>query len=258
MKQISLQGILFDDKSSFLKGPALAPPLIRQAYHSDSANYYAEDGKFIAPETFDDKGDFTIDSYFDIEKITWTNLEKETPLISFGGDHSITFPVIKAFHSLYGKMDILHIDAHSDLYSNFDGDPYSHACPFYNIMNEGLVENLYQVGIRTLNDGQRENAAKFGVQINEMKDFEEFSMPKFNNPLYLSVDMDALDPAFAPGVSHHESGGLSTRQLIHLIQDISVPLIGADIVEYNPTRDIHDMTAMVSAKLFKEIAAKMI
>ncbi|MEX0360908.1 MAG: arginase family protein, partial [Allomuricauda sp.] len=73
----------------------------------------------------------------------------------------------------------------------------------------------------------------------------------------LSLDMDALDPAFAPGVSHHEPGGLSTRQIIQLIQDIRVPLVGADIVEYNPTRDINDMTAMVCGKLFREIVAKM-
>ncbi|TMU56368.1 agmatinase [Flagellimonas algicola] len=257
MTQIALQGILFDKKSSFLKGPALAPPLIRKAYHSHSANYYAEDGKNIAPELFDDKGDFEIESYFDIEKTTAKNLKKGTPLLTFGGDHSITFPLIKAFHSVYGKLDVLHIDAHGDLYSNFEGDKYSHASPFYNIMESGLAESLVQVGIRTLNEEQRENAKQFGVNINEMKDFGSFKMSQFTNPLYLSLDMDALDPAFAPGVSHHEPGGLSTRQVIQLIQDIPVPLVGADIVEYNPTRDINDMTAMVCAKLFKEIVAKM-
>lgn len=258
MAMIALQGILFDEKSSFLKGPALAPPLIRKAYHSHSANYYAEDGKQIAPELFDDKGDFKIDAYFDIENITRQNLRKSIPLLTFGGDHSITFPLIKAFHSFYGKLDILHIDAHGDLYSSFEGDKHSHACPFYNIMESGLAENLVQVGIRTLNDEQRLHAQRFGVKINEMKDFASFSMPNFNNPLYLSLDMDALDPAFAPGVSHHEPGGLNTRQVIQLIQGISVPLVGADIVEYNPTRDINNVTAMVCAKLFREIAAKMI
>lgn len=258
MTQIALQGILFDEKSSFLRGPALAPPLIRKAYHSHSANYYAENGKLIAPEVFDDKGDFEIDTYFDIERVTLNNLKKGTPLLTFGGDHSITFPVLKAFYSVYGKLDILHIDAHGDLYATFENDPYSHACPFYNIMENGLAENLVQVGIRTLNDEQRAHAKKFGVHINEMKNFQSFSMPNFKNPLYLSLDMDALDPAFAPGVSHHEPGGLSTRQVIQLIQDINVPLIGADIVEYNPTRDINDMTAMVCAKLLREIAGKIL
>lgn len=258
MAKITLQGILFDEKSSFLIGPALAPPAIRKAYHSDSANYYAEDGSFIAPELFDDKGDFEVSDYLDIEQVTFNNLKKNKPLITFGGDHSITYPIIKAFYSLYGKLDILHIDAHGDLYSSFEGDQYSHACPFYNIMDNELADNLQQVGIRTLNNEQRENAKRLGVNINEMKDFKSFMMPTFKNPLYLSLDMDALDPAFAPGVSHHEPGGFSTREVIQIIQDVNVPLVGADIVEYNPNRDITDMTAMVCAKLLREIAAKML
>ncbi|WP_136465266.1 agmatinase family protein [Flagellimonas onchidii] len=258
MGKITIQGILYDDKSSFLKGPALAPPLIREAYHSNSANYWAEDGSYIHPDLFDDAGDHTIKDYFDISEITSKQLREGNPMITLGGDHSITFPVIQAFHATYGLIDILHIDAHGDLYENFEGDPYSHACPFFNIMKDGLVKNLYQVGIRTLNDTQRTNAEKFGVKINEMKDFESFKMPKFKNPLYLSLDLDALDPAYAPGVSHHEPGGLSTRQVIDIIQKIDAPIVGADIVEYNPTRDINDMTAMVTAKLFKEIAAKML
>ncbi|SNY99828.1 agmatinase [Flagellimonas pacifica] len=258
MTKVVVQGFLFDEKSSYLKGPSLAPPIIRKAYHSSSANYYSENGCLIAPELFNDLGDSEIKEYFDINKVTLKNLEARKPLITLGGDHSITFPIIQAFYSIYGKVDILHIDAHSDLYKDFEGDTYSHACPFYNIMENGLAENLYQVGIRTLNEEQRANAKKFGVTINEMKDFQSFIIPVFKNPLYLSVDLDALDPAYAPGVSHHEPGGLSTRQLIEIIQKINVPLIGADIVEYNPTRDINDMTAMVSAKLFKEIASKMI
>lgn len=255
--KITLQGILYDEKSSFLKGTGLAPPLIRKAYHSESANYFAEDGAMISPDLFLDVGDFSIDDYFDIEKITKQHLTEGNPLITFGGDHSITYPIIKAFHRAYGKVDILHIDAHGDLYKSFNGDPYSHACPFYNIMSNGLAKKLVQVGVRTLNGEQRKHAKELGVSITEMKDFASFKMPEFNNPLYLSFDMDALDPAFAPGVSHHEPGGLSTRQAISIIQGINVPLIGADIVEYNPERDTNGMTAMVGAKIVREIAAKM-
>lgn len=257
MTKIALQGILFDEKSSYLRGPKLAPPLIRKAYHSKSSNYFAENGSLITPDIIEDKGDYEIENYLDIENVTIKNLEKERPLVTLGGDHSITFPIIKAFCSLYGKVDILHIDAHSDLYDELDNDPYSHACPFYNIMKNGLAANLYQVGIRTLNTKQRNHANQYGVHINEMKDFDSFKMPIFTNPLYVSLDIDALDPAFAPGVSHHEPGGFTTRQVLQLIQNIKAPLIGADIVEYNPTKDINDMTAMVCGKLLKEIVAKM-
>ena len=77
-------------------------------------------------------------------------------------------------------------------------------------------------------------------------------------PLFVSLDIDVLDPAFAPGILHHEPGGMSTRQLIEIIQQIKVPIVGADIVELNPKRDINNMTAMVAYKLFKELASKMI
>jgi agmatinase len=258
MDKISLQGILYDEKSSYLKGPALAPPLIRKAYHSDSANYFAENGIEILPEHFDDKGDFEIEDYFDIEKITAKNLESGRPLITLGGDHSISFPLLKAFHEFNGKVDILHIDAHSDLYHEFEGDPYSHACPFARILENNLANRLVQIGIRTLSSHQKEQADKFAVEIIQMKDFDSTDLPKFENPIYLSLDIDALDPAFAPGVSHHEPGGLSTREVLTIIQNIDVPILGADIVEYNPERDIHDMTAMVSAKFLREIASKII
>lgn len=257
MKTIALQGILFDEKSSYLRGPAQAPPLIRQAYHNPSANYYAENGQKVAPEMIQDLGDYQIDHYFDIETISLKNLSKQQPLFTLGGDHSISYPVVKALAAIHGPLDILHLDAHSDLYTHFEGDPYAHACPFYNIMKDGLAKRLVQVGIRTLNDEQQKNAEKYGVEIVSMQDFNAFTMPQFNNPLYLSLDIDVLDPAFAPGVSHLEPGGLTTRQLISLIQSIKTPLIGADLVEYNPTRDLNGMTAMVCAKLFKEVVVKM-
>lgn len=257
-KKITLQGIVFDKKSSYLRGPALAPPLIRKAYHNESANYFAENGIEIPPEIWDDKGDFEIKDYFDIEKITSKNLEPGIPLITLGGDHSITYPLLKAHYEKYRAVDILHIDAHADLYDNFEGDKYSHACPFARIMENKLANRLVQIGIRTLSKHQAVQADKFGSEIIQMKDFDSNQVPEFQNPIYLSLDIDGLDPAFAPGVSHHEPGGLSTREVLRIIQNINVPIIGADIVEYNPTRDINDMTAMVSAKLLKEIAAKIL
>lgn len=257
-KIISLQGLLYDEKSSYLKGPSLAPPLIRNAYKSDSANCFSESGLELQPKVFNDLGDFTIDDYFDIERITTRNLDSKQPLITLGGDHSITYPILRAITDLHGPVNILHIDAHSDLYDEFEGDKYSHACPFARIMEEELVNRLVQVGVRTLSTHQKEQAAKYGVEILTMKDFDIDSIPDFNEPIYLSLDIDALDPAYAPGVSHHEPGGFSTREVLQIIQKIEVPIIGADIVEYNPKRDIDGVTAMVCAKFLKEITAKII
>jgi agmatinase len=205
-----------------------------------------------------DLGDFTITEYFDIEKISLENAREKQRILTLGGDHSISFPVVKAAQATHGDFDILHIDAHADLYHEFEGDPYSHACPFARIMENGLAQRLVQVGIRTLNDHQREQTQKYGVEVHEMKDWEHFEMPHFERPIYLSLDLDGLDPAFAPGVSHHEPGGLTTREVISIIHSLNVPIIGADIVEYNPDRDNKGQTAHVAAKLLKEIVGKMV
>ena len=98
---------------------------------------------------------------------------------------------------------------------------------------------------------------KIGVEIHQMKDLDLTAISKFKNPLYISLDMDAFDPAFAPGVSHHEPGGLSSRDVISLIQNIDAEVVGADIVEYNPNRDFQNMTAFLAAKMMKEILVKM-
>ncbi|WP_445958129.1 arginase family protein, partial [Yeosuana sp.] len=116
---------------------------------------------------------------------------------------------------------------------------------------------LVQVGIRTLNEHQAQQAKKFNVEIHEMKNLDLSAISKFNGPLYISLDMDAFDPAFAPGVSHHEPGGLSSREVIDLIHNIDAEVIGADIVEYNPNRDFQNMTAFLASKMMKEILGKM-
>ena len=158
---------------------------------------------------------------------------------------------------IWDTLDILHFDAHPDLYDNLMDNKLSHASPFARIMETGRVERLVQVGIRTLNSHQREQAEKFGVEIYQMKDLTKLNSLRFSKPVYCSIDIDALDPAYAPGVSHFEPGGLSTRQLIDCLNGFKGRLIGADIVEYNPKRDFHNLTAMVAAKLLKEVIARI-
>ncbi|MBO6793732.1 MAG: agmatinase [Balneolaceae bacterium] len=258
MNNILLQGINFDAHSSFQQGPAKAPALIRKAFHSDSGNSYSESLDLIDNTVFHDVGDFDIDAYFDIEFITRDNLKQAEKLLTLGGDHSITYPIMKAYREKYESFDILQIDAHSDLYHDFEGNPYSHACPFARILENKLADRLVQIGVRTLTPHQQEQAEKYDVEVITMQDFDPSNLPKFERPVYLSLDMDGFDPAFAPGVSHHEPGGLSTREVLRIIQSINVPIIGADIVEYNPDRDFQEMTAYLGAKMMKEILAKMI
>lgn len=261
---IKLLGIPFDANSSFLKGAALAPPRIRLMEKDGSANMYCENGKAIKEgEAYLDLGDMIFDmpdpalAYQAIKKRVAAELSIGEKLLCLGGDHSIAFPIIEAHAAKYKRLNVLQIDAHGDLYDDFDGNPFSHASPFARLMEKGVVNSLTQVGIRTLTTHQVAQARKFDVKVIEMKDFNFDFLKELEGPLYVSLDLDVLDPAFAPGVSHHEPGGMSTRQLLQLIQSISVPVIGADIVEYNPVRDVHNMTAMVGYKMFKELVSKM-
>ena len=125
-------------------------------------------------------------------------------------------------------------------------------------MEEGLADRLVQVGIRTATGHQREQIVRFDVEAVEMKDFRDDLTIEFDTPVYISFDIDGLDPAFAPGVSHREPGGLSTRQALNVIQRLKAGVVGADLVEFNPRMDSTGVTAMVCAKLLKEIAAKML
>ncbi len=263
MSTLALAGICCDHNSTFLRGSAQAPTKIRAALYSGSANLVSETGIDIEQITLIDFGDHHIaetdEAYLNIEKIVLSMLNKEDCPLLLGGDHAITFPIVRAMAKKFGSLSILHFDAHPDLYHHYDNSPYAHACPFARIMEEGLVSRLVHTGIRTLNSHQSEQARKFGVEIHEMKNRQSKTfVPNFNTPLYISLDMDVFDPAFAPGVSHHEPGGMSVRDVISIIQSIGCPVVGADIVEYNPERDINSMTAMVAAKLVKELAAKMV
>ena len=125
-------------------------------------------------------------------------------------------------------------------------------------MEEKLAQRLVQVGIRTMNAHQRAQVARFGVESIEMKDFRDDLALEFDTPVYITFDIDGLDPAFAPGVSHQEPGGLSTRQALDVIARVRAPIVGADVVEFNPRVDASGLTAMVCAKLVKELAGKML
>lgn len=262
---ISLIGIPYDDASSFLKGPAAAPDAIRHAMHESSHNLYSESGIEIKEGVaYKDLGNIHFhqedpDAVFrTIRDRIDSILDESGKVLSIGGDHSITYPIVDAYRMKYQDLHILHFDAHADLYDEYDRNPYSHACPFARIMESGGIASLIQVGIRTLEPHQVQQAKRFNVQQVEMRYFSMDFLDTLKGPLYVSIDMDALDPAFAPGVSHFEPGGLSVRQLITMIRQIHVPIIGADIVEYNPTRDINHMTAHVGFKIFKEVVAKML
>jgi len=261
--KLALIGIRYDENSSFTKGAADAPPQIRAALRSDAWNLTTENGTDLSGDsTFFDAGDIEpvpgSEMSALIENSLYTLIADGLMPISLGGDHSITYPVVRAFARKYNNLSILHFDAHPDLYDNYQGNRNSHASPFARIMEQKLVKRLVQVGIRTVTEHQRDQVRKFGVESIEMRDLTGNIQLEFDSPVYISFDIDALDPAFAPGVSHREPGGMSTRQAIDIIQRLKGRVVGADIVEFNPRMDPLHVTGTVCAKLLKEIAARML
>ena len=260
---IALLGIPWDENSSHVRGAAAAPPVIRAAILNESSNMAAEDGTDLhAAPRFVDVGDLSLASgEVAADQITdgiRQILNRGARALSLGGDHAVTYPVLRAYGEAHPDLTILHIDAHPDLYEDFDGNRLSHASPFARIMEEGLAGRLVQVGIRTITTHQREQAKRYGVEVIDMLHFAPSLTLQFTGPVYMSVDLDGLDPAFAPGVAHQEPGGLSTRDVLGLLGGVEGPLVGADIVELLPARDVGGRTAMVAAKLVKEMAARML
>lgn len=256
-------GVPSDENSSFMRGAALAPARIREALHSGATNLCAENGIDLGTETrWRDLGDLELGqsaaAFEQIETAVGNLLDRDVYVLTLGGDHAITYPILRAYGARYRQLSILHLDAHPDLYDEYEGNRLSHACPFARIMEEKLVSRLVQVGIRTMNPHQRAQAERFGVEVIEMRQWDPRLELEFRGPLYLSIDLDVLDPAFAPGISHREPGGLSTRELLCLLQGLQTPIVGADIVELNPERDSMGIATVVAAKLVKETVACML
>jgi agmatinase len=262
--RMAILGVPFDEKSSYLRGAAAGPAAIRAASTGKCYCGWTELGVNLEEDTVmidagdvDTSGD--VDKTFALtEKAVARILAKGAVPIILGGDHSITYPVLKAFAATYKPLDVLHFDAHPDLYDDLYGDRLSHACPFARILEDGLADNVLQVGIRALTGAHRAKALKHAVRMIEMKDISDAIFLKFKNPLYISFDLDALDPAYAPGVAHHEAGGLTTRQAIQVIQALKARIVGLDIVEMNPSRDVSGITAAAAFKIIKEVAGRVV
>jgi arginase len=259
----TLVGLPYDASSSFLRGAAAAPPLIRAALHSSASNAWSESGReIIVGREFQDAGDVECSDPATvrdrIEAAIRDIIEHGGRPLSLGGDHSVTYPILRAVAATHADVTILQFDAHPDLYEDFEGDLYSHACPFARILGEKLAKRLVQIGIRTMSGHQREQAARFDVDVIDMRAWSAGVRPDVRGPLYITIDVDGFDPAFAPGVSHREPGGLAVRDVLSVIQSLPGPIVGADVVEVNPSHDANGLTSIVAAKLVKELISRML
>ncbi|MCB2113891.1 MAG: arginase family protein [Parvularculaceae bacterium] len=254
-----IMGFEWDASSSHSRGPALAPSVVKRLLRSEASSAFSIDlvdlraaiEDYIIPDLPEDgEGARAL-----IEKTIGDCLAGGLAPLSIGGDHSVTYPILKAVAAKHGPVNVLHIDAHPDLYEEYEGDPFSHACPFARCLEGGLIKSLVQVGIRCWDPNLRDFADRHGVTILRADQTGDVPAAIFTEPLYMSIDLDGLDPAFAPGVSHPEPGGLSTLDVLTMIRRIKGPLVGADVVELNPERDPNMATARVVVRLVKELAA---
>ena len=235
------------------------------ALQSESSNLATETGRDLGTETglrtFQDLGDLEFSggatTRAEIEHAVSKQLSLGGRVLSLGGDHSVTYPILRAYGKHTRNLTVVQIDAHPDLYDNFEGNRYSHACPFARVMEEGLARRLIQIGIRTANAHQMEQAERFGVEIIPRDRWNDVAALELEPPVYLSIDLDGLDPAFSPGVAHPEAGGLSTREALDLVWQ-TPGLVGADVVEFNPARDARGITAAAAAKLVKELSGRLL
>lgn len=261
MAQARILGFEWDESSSHSRGPALGPTVVRRLLSSEASSAYSIDlvdmreavERYFIPELPDEAAA----ARAKIEAAVADCLGAGLSPLSIGGDHSVTYPILKAVAANMGPVNVLHIDAHPDLHDDYAGDRYSHACPFARSLEDGLIARLVQVGIRCSDPHQRAQAEKFGVTTLRADQVDDVPPELFARPLYMSIDLDGLDPAFAPGVSHPEPGGLSTLDVLKLIRRINGPLVGADIVELNPERDFQMTTARVVVRLIKELTGKI-
>ena len=258
-------GAPWEEGSSYLRGTAQGPARIRQALLSPARSLVAESGADLSQDDrFCLLGDLALTSQDQcvqaLEGAADEVLIHGGRLLTLGGDHSITVGLVRAYARHFPQLTLLQVDAHPDLYDEYEGDRWSHACPMARILEEGLVHRLIQVGIRAMTPEQQTLADRYGVEVVEIRSWGNGALEGLGltGPLYLSLDLDGLDPAFAPGVSHPEPGGLTTRQTIGLLQTLPGPIVGADLVELNPMQDPYGLTAVLAGKLVKEIAVRLL
>ncbi|NMG09973.1 agmatinase [Brasilonema sp. UFV-L1] len=260
--QLVFVGLPDDEQSSYRQGCAKGPERIRNAYDGYCYNTTTESGIELTAAVLDlgdwlpqSSWELTAQSYYESAQSLFR--AGKIPFFA-GGDHAVTIPIGKALDVLGEPIHVVQIDAHPDLYPELDDNPNSHACVAARLLELKHIASITQIGIRTMNKIQNQQAKRFSdrfhlVSARELPEQLE-ALPHLEEgaPVYLTIDLDGLDPAFAPGVSHPVPGGLSSRQVLNLIQQARWNLVGMDVVELNPERDVNDQTAILAARLLHE------
>jgi agmatinase len=263
---IVVLGLPFDMATTGRSGARMGPTSIRQA----SVNLAWEGKRFPWPfNLFNhvkmvDAGDLVYtcgdaEQFCQlVEQASSELLNADKTLLSFGGDHFVTLPLLRAHAKKFGKMALIHFDAHTDTYS--EGSRYDHGTMFYHAPREGLIDKdaSVQIGIRTAYKAENHGFKVINaMQANDMEVAEIVASIKQSVgelPVYLTFDIDCLDPAFAPGTGTPVCGGMTTDKILKVLRGlVGIKLVGMDVVEVAPAYDHSEVTALAAASIGLEL-----
>jgi len=271
---VALLGIPFDGGVSYRPGPRFGPREIRQ--HSSLIRTYNPPLDVSPFEVLRvaDVGDVDVnplnieDTHVRIEAAVRTILDSRAVPVCVGGDHSITLGVLRAIARRHGPVGLVHVDAHQDMWEEYFGNRYFHGTPFRRAIEEGLLDTrrAIQIGIRgsVYSPADFDFAKQHGVRTVRAEDVALHGVSWAakqlelvgGGPVYLSFDIDGVDPAFAPGTGTPEVGGLSSREALELVRTLrAFDLVGADLVEVSPPYDHSHITSLLAANILFEIVS---
>ena len=272
---VAIVGIPFDGGTSYRPGARFGPQSIRQSSRHLRTNYHpGYDSEPFLEQQVADAGDITCnpfdikESVDQIQKAATELLQKVGGIISMGGDHTIALPLLRAInHKNKGPVALVHFDAHLDTWDTYFGAPYTHGTPFRRAREEGLFldDASMHVGIRgpLYSRDDLKDDEDLGFKVIHCDDFQTQSIEQIvqrikdrvgDNPLYLSIDIDVLDPAHAPGTGTPEIAGMSSREMLNVLRGLSgMNLVSADVVEVAPAYDHAELTSTAAATIVYEL-----
>ena len=271
---VAIVGIPFDAGTSYRPGARFGPQAIRQASRHLRTQYHpAYDTEPFAEQQVADAGDISCNPYniekavVEIQKGATDLLGKVDRIISLGGDHTIALPLLRAVNHYHGPVALVHFDAHLDTWDTYYGAPYTHGTPFRRAAEEKLfLESAsMHVGIRgpLYSRDDLKNDKELGFKVIHCDEFQSEGIDHVvkrirdrvgDNPMYLSIDIDVLDPAHAPGTGTPEIAGMSSRELVGVLRGLAgLNIISADVVEVSPAYDHAELTSLSAATTVFEI-----
>ncbi len=270
---IAIVGVPFDAGVSYRSGARFGPNHIRESSRLLRPYNPAQDASPFALAQVVDAGDIAANPFDIAEAVEQIGagmdelLTRNLKPVVLGGDHTIAYPIIKSLNKIYGPVTVIHFDAHLDTWDTYFGAPLTHGTPFRRASEDGLLDmsSCLHVGIRgplyTDQDLTDDTALGFQVitaasidTIGTAGVIEKMLKRVGNKPVYVSIDVDVMDPAFAPGTGTPEIGGLSSREMLTIIRSLDqVNLVGADIVEVSPQYDNAQITGIAAANLAYEL-----